>query len=138
MSLLITALLLHQFFHGLIDREAAGLLPRWKLLECCEMLPDDRLRRDQYKQVLNEPFVIGACFVFRALERSDRRLKILGARNGTKGCIQTSKPCAFCSMNTAFQLPKRSATRSPSAERPRCPAVLSWPGAARSRGGGRA
>src|SRR6476620_5469433 len=32
-SLLIVALLLHHKIHGLVDREAAWLLPRWKLLE---------------------------------------------------------------------------------------------------------
>ena len=65
---LIVALLLHQFFHGLVDREAARLLPWWELLEGCKMLPDDRLSRDEHKRVLNEPFVIPAGLVLRSLE----------------------------------------------------------------------
>ena len=32
------------------------------------MLSNDRLRRNQHKRVLNEPFVIPACLVFGTLE----------------------------------------------------------------------
>ena len=75
---LIACFLLHEFLHGLVDREAAWLLPRWELLEGCEMLSDDRLRRNKHKRVLNEPFVISACLVFRTLEGVGPQVENLG------------------------------------------------------------
>ena len=75
--LLIVALLLHHKIHGLVDREAARLLTRWELLECCKVLTDDCLRRNQYKRVLNEPFVISACLVFGTLERIGAQIEYL-------------------------------------------------------------
>ena len=76
--LLIVALLLHHKIHGLVDREAAWLLPRWELLEGCEMLSDDRLRRNKHKRVLNKPFVIPASLVFRTFEGIGPQVEDLG------------------------------------------------------------
>ena len=77
-SRLIACFLLHEFLHGLVDREAAWLLPRWKLLEGCEMLSNDRLRRHKHKHVLNEPFVITAGLVFGTLEGIGTQVENLG------------------------------------------------------------
>lgn len=55
MPALIAALLVRQFFHDLVDREAAWLLARRELLECRQELPHDRLCGNQYEEVLNEP-----------------------------------------------------------------------------------
>jgi hypothetical protein len=65
-------------FHGLIDREASRFLPRRKLLEGAQMLPHDRLRWNEYKGVLNEPFVIPACLVFGTLEGIGPQVEDLG------------------------------------------------------------
>jgi len=40
---LIVALLLHHKIHGLVDREAARLLPRWELLERFQVFAHDDL-----------------------------------------------------------------------------------------------
>ena len=44
-----------QLLHGLLYREAARPLARRKLLEALQMLRHDRLRRDHYEDVVNEP-----------------------------------------------------------------------------------
>src|SRR5208283_3624800 len=66
---LIVAFRFHQHLHCLVDREAARLLPRWELLEGLDVLRDDRLRRYQDEQVLDEPSVVIAGLLFRTLER---------------------------------------------------------------------
>src|ERR1700730_937338 len=66
---LVAALLPHQHFHGLVDREAARLLPRWELLERLQVLRHDRLRRYQDKDVLDEPSDVIAGLLLRPLER---------------------------------------------------------------------
>jgi len=79
-----------------------GFLPRRELLERLYVLRHDRLCRNQDKQVLDKPFVVVAGPLFRPLERVGTWVEKLGRTSATRGCIQTPKPCAFCSMNTAL------------------------------------
>src|ERR1700730_8009922 len=78
MTPLITAFLIHQLLHGLVDREAARLLPRWKLLESLQVLRDDRLRRNQDEHVLDEPFDVVARLVLGTLEWIGAQVEQLG------------------------------------------------------------
>ena len=66
---LIAAFLVHQHLHGLVDREAAGLLPRRELLERLQVLRHDRLCRYQDKHVIDKPSDVVAGLLFRPLER---------------------------------------------------------------------
>ena len=66
------------------------------------MLPHDRLRREQHEGVLDEPPHVVARLVLGPFERVGAQIEQPGRRSGTIGCAQTSKPCAFCSINTAF------------------------------------
>jgi hypothetical protein len=68
MRRLIVALLPHHKVHSLVNREATRLLPRGELLESLQVLAHDELGGNEYKGVLNEPFVIPACLVLRSLE----------------------------------------------------------------------
>jgi hypothetical protein len=70
--------LLDQFVHCLVNREAPRLLAWWKFHEGREMLSDDRLGRDEYECVLNEPFVIAACLVVGTFEGVGSQVKDLG------------------------------------------------------------
>ena len=99
---LITAFLVHHLFQSLIDREAARLLSWRELLKCCQELPYDRLCRNQDEDVLNEPSVVITRLMFRTLEWVGAQVDSFGARSGINGWIQTSRPCAGCSMNTAL------------------------------------
>ena len=58
----------HHHFHGLVDRETAGPLARWKSLERRQVTTHDRLGGQQDERVLNEPGVVPAGLVLRALE----------------------------------------------------------------------
>src|SRR5215470_9737346 len=58
-----------ELFHSLFDREAAGPLTRGELLEACDMLRHDHLRRDDDERVLDEPSYVIACLMLRPLER---------------------------------------------------------------------
>src|SRR5215467_13978611 len=74
----LIAALLRQHFHGLLDREGAWPLPRWKLLEGRQMLGNDRLRGNKDIRVLDEPSHVIACLVFRAFERVGPQIEQLG------------------------------------------------------------
>ena len=77
-EVLIVDLLLHHFLHRLIHREAAGLLPWWKLLKRFQVLAHDRLSRNKDERVLNEPFVVSARLVFGSLEGIGTKVENLG------------------------------------------------------------
>jgi hypothetical protein len=69
MSELVGAFLVPHLILGLIDREATGLLARRIFLERRQKLSDDRLRRDQDEDVLDEPFDIIARLLLGPLEQ---------------------------------------------------------------------
>jgi hypothetical protein len=69
MSELVDAILVPHLILGLIDREATGLLARRIFLERRQKLSDDRLRRDQDEDVLDEPFDIIARLLLGPLEQ---------------------------------------------------------------------
>src|SRR5438132_7165886 len=89
---LIAALLSHQHFHGLADREAAWLLPRRELLERLQVLRHDRLRRNQDEQVLDEPFVVVARLLIRTLERVGTQVEQLGRAQRDQGLHPNLQP----------------------------------------------
>ena len=68
-SQLIAGRRVSELLHGLLDREAAGLLARRELLEAHEMLRHQRLRRDQYEGVLDKPSHVVPRLMLRSLER---------------------------------------------------------------------
>src|SRR5271154_6158569 len=65
---LVAAVTIHQLLHGAIDRKAAWLLSRWEVPEGGQELAHYRLRRDQHKQMLYEPFVVVTRLMLCALE----------------------------------------------------------------------
>jgi hypothetical protein len=75
------------------------------------MLRDDRLRGDEHKGVFDKPLHVVARLALDPLERVQRRLNSKGRRNCAMGSAQTLKPCAFCSMNTAFHCSYRKPAR---------------------------
>ena len=66
------------------------------------MLPHDRLRRYEHESVLDKPPHIVAGLVLGPLERIRAQVEQHGQAQLHHRLCQTSKPCAFCSMNTAF------------------------------------
>jgi hypothetical protein len=68
-ELLIARRRVPKFFQGLADREAAGLLARWELLEARQMLRHERLCWDEHKGVLHEPSYVIAGLVLGSFKR---------------------------------------------------------------------
>ena len=62
----------------LVEAEAARLLPWWELLERCQMLRNEALRRDQHKRMVHAPATVVDRLVVGPLVRVGSQTEQLG------------------------------------------------------------
>ena len=106
-----------QLGDGLIDREAGRLLTRRELLERLEELADDAAAAIPGRRC-RHPILVRVRRDVGALEGVGAQVEELrDAQRHERLGPDRRVPCARCSMNTAFQLSKRSASTSPSSEK---------------------
>jgi len=95
--------------------ETGHLLPWWELDHGLHELLDDHLRRHQKEKAVGDPLVVKHRGLdVGTLERIAPQVKKFWKAQFDEGFLQQDMPSARCSMKWTFQLPTRSAIKSPS------------------------